>query len=66
MVEKQGGTTATVSLGVGANDEEARCAESYHCGYLGKQQNTTKGVLLPVLKINNHATGNWRTKDILG
>ena len=23
-------------------------------------------VVVPVLKINNHATGGWRTKDILG
>ena len=23
-------------------------------------------LLVPVLKINNHATGGWRTKDILG
>ena len=22
--------------------------------------------IAPVLKINNHATGGWRTKDILG
>ena len=22
--------------------------------------------VVPVLKINNHATGGWRTKDILG
>ena len=24
------------------------------------------GQVVPVLKINNHATGGWRTKDILG
>ena len=40
--------------------------EQAHKGNVEKIVNL-KGVLKsPVLKINNHATGGWRTKDILG
>ena len=42
----------------GARDQSGRVSPEYKTDKMA--------IYCPVLKINNHATGGWRTKDILG